>query len=1073
MPPHGRRRFAIFLTVFSISYIFAYTASAASAVLGIDLGTEYIKAALVKPGIPLEIVLTKDSKRKETAAVAFKPVGSKSSEADPSIFPERIYGGDAIALSARFPGDVYANLKPLLGLQYRDRGAVARYGERHPGLRIVETKERRTIGFQSESFSSGEEPFSIEELLAMELKNIRGNALALAGKGSKIQDVVITIPAFYTAEERRAVTVAADLAGLRVLALISDGLSVGLNYATSRTFPTINDGGKPEYHLVYDMGAGSATATILRFQGRMVKDIGKYNKTVQEVQIIGTGWDKTLGGDVLNDIVLNDMIQRFTGTPKMKTMGVEVKHIKEHGRTMAKLWKEAERIRQVLSANTETSSSFEGLYYDDVNFKYKLSRGDFEKLASTYSARVQNPITEALTSAKLEISEIESVILHGGAVRTPFVQKQLETAVGSAEKVRTNVNSDEAAVFGAAFKAAGISPSFRVKEIRTGDIAGYAVGATWTLDGKARHQKLFVPTSQTGTEKQVSFKVTGDFDFTLYEQIPDQAGVLVDEPVVKIQTLNLTASVQQLTDKYGCASADISTKFAIRISPIDGLPEVVKGSASCEAIEKKGGVVDGVKDFLGFGSKKSDQEPLKEDAEVEPSSSADAKSSTLSSPKESKIPDSIKAEADAAEKPKDAKKIQIVNVNFSTSVAGLPSLSSESLQRIKDRLSAFDSSDKSRKRREETLNILEAFTYKARDLLEDETFVASSTDKQRADIEEQSKSASEWLYGDGADANRDVLKARLDGLHSLVDPIQKRILEAGQRPKDVKSLQEALEQTKSMVSLMKQNREAASIAEEASSSAAASSAAQSEATPSPSSISDDFADLDDDTSTTTSTTPEPIPTPPIPSYSEEEITSVNETQETIQKWLDDKLAEQEKLSPTDDPALLSSDLAAKAKELNEVVMKLLQRQMQIPRTPKPPKPKKTSTTKIFSPKTGASKGSSSTTTSAETAPTADSPAADGETSPDENQAFVDDILKEMPGMKKLSEDDLKVARDEADKLKEKDPSSSSSSSSPKPKKPKSRAAKPKSPKTKTKKAPKQKSSTTPPAARKETPHGEL
>lgn len=1009
MPPHGRRRFQLLATVLFLLSLCAYTASAASAVLGIDLGTEYIKAALVKPGIPLEIVLTKDSKRKETAAVAFKSVGSKSSKVDSNVFPERIYGGDAIALSARFPGDVYANLKPLLGLQYRDGDAVARFGGRYPGLQIVETKERRTVGFLSESFTSEEEPFSVEELLAMELKNIRANAAALAGKGSNIQDAVITVPSFYTAEERRAITVAADLAGLRVLALISDGLSVGLNYATSRTFPTTNEGGKPEHHLVYDMGAGSATATVLRFQGRIVKDIGKYNKTVQEVQILGAGWDKTLGGDALNDIVLDDMIQKFTETSKMKAMGVEGKHIKEHGRTMAKLWKEAERIRQVLSANTETSSSFEGLFYDDVNFKYKLSRADFEKLSSTYSARVQNPISEALASAKLDLSDIESVILHGGAVRTPFVQKQLETSIGSAEKVRTNVNSDEAAVFGAAFKAAGISPSFRVKEIRAGDIAGYAVGATWTLDGKDRHQKLFVPTSQTGTEKQVSFKVTADFDFTLYEQIPDRTDSLIDVPVVKIQTLNLTTSVQKLNDKFGCTPADISTKFVIRISPIDGLPEAIKGSVSCEAVEKKGGVVEGVKDFLGFGSKKSDQEPLKEDAKVESSSSSDTKSSTVSSPKESKTSDPTKPEGDAAEKSKDTKKIQIVNIDFSTSAAGLPSLSSESLQRIKDRLSAFDSSDKSRKRREETLNTLEAFTYKARDLLEDETFIASSTEKQRIEIEERFKSASEWLYGDGVDASRDILKARLEELHALVDPVQKRIEEAVLRPKEIKSLQEALEQTKAMVTLMNQSREAALIAEDlASSSASSKSAAESETTAPPSSTSDPFAELDDDPSTTTSTTSsEPVVPPPMPSYSAEEMASITETQESIQKWLNEKLAEQEKLSPTDDPALLSSELSAKAKELNEVIMNLLRRQMQPPK-PKPAKPKKSSVTKIF-PKT--------TNTASATDPTND------DKIPDENQAFVDDILRDMPGMEKVTQEDIKAAKAEFDEKNSKEKSS--------------------------------------------------
>lgn len=1013
----GRRRPSTLTTILSFLFLFAYTASAASAVLGIDLGTEYIKAALVKPGIPLEIVLTKDSKRKETAAVAFKPLGSRAEAADLNVFPERVYGGDAVALSARYPGDVYRNLKPLLGLQFKGNDFINEFRGRYPALRTQEAKDRGTVAFQSDSFKREEEPFTVEELFAMELKNIRGNAVAMAGKGSHIQDVVITIPSFYTVEEKRAISLAADLAGLRLLALINDGLSIGLNYATSRTFPTSNDGGKPEYHLVYDMGAGSTTATVLRFQGKVVKDVGKYNKTVQEVQVLGNGWDRTLGGDALNDIIVEDMVEKFVSTSRMKTMAVQSHHVKEHGRTMAKLWKDAERIRQVLSANTETSSSFEGLFYDDVNFKYKLTRTDFESLASAYSSRVGNPIMEALEAAKLDLSDIESVILHGGAVRTPFIQRQLEAKIGSADKVRTNVNSDEAAVFGAAFKAAGISPSFRVKEIRAGDIGGYAVGAAWSSDGKSRQQKLFIPTSQTSAEKQVSFKAVSDFEFTLYEQIPSQSEALIDKPIVKIQTSNLTASVQQLVDKYNCVAADISTKFAIRLSPTDGLPEVIRGSVSCEATEKKGGVVDGVKDFLGFGAKKNDQEPLQEGPSAGTSTTASSTgSSTLSSSKESKTGGSS-ATKDVEEDDK-AKKTQTIYVGFSTSVAGLPPPSAENLQRMKDRLVAFDASDRSRIKREETLNTLEAFTYKTRDLLEDEGFRAASTEKQRTEIEEQSKSASEWLYGDGADANREALKARLDQLRGLVDPIQRRKDEAAKRPDEVKALQDALEQAKAMMGLVSQNLEAVSIAEQIASasaeSASSSAAAESERTGTPSSSAvDDFADLDDDPLPSPSPTPSPDPDmQPLPTYSDEDLTVLTSAQESIQAWFDGKLAEQANLSPTSDPVLLSTDLSAKSKELNQVVMKLLQKQMQIPPRPKSSKTKKSTST---------SKTKTATFSPSDTA-------ASGQNQDGDNKP-LDEVFKNMEGLDQATEDAIRAKIEEQRKAENGDDTRSSSSKS--------------------------------------------
>lgn len=991
MPPHGKRRLSPVATLLSLLFLFAYTASAAHAVLGIDFGTEYIKAALVKPGIPLEIVLTKDSKRKEGASIAFKPLSSKILSAESNVFPVRLYGGDALALSARFPGDVYPNIKPLLGLSFQNNDVVAGYRKRYPGLRLVEEKERGTVGFQSESFAETEKPFLVEELIAMELKNIQQNAKALAGKGSAIQDCVITVPSFYTAEERKAITLAADLAGLRILALISDGLSVGLNYATSRTFPSINEGGNPEYHLIYDMGAGSTTATVLRFQGKTIKDIGRYNKTIQEVQILGTGWDKTLGGDALNEIVMEDIIQQFIGVGRMKTIGVKAEHVKEHGRTMAKIWKEAERIRQVLSANAETSSNFEGLFYEDVNFKYKLSRTEFEKLTSEFAKRVQNPIKRALESAKLSLSDLDSVILHGGAVRTPFVQKQLESAIKSPEKIRTNVNSDEAAVFGAAFKAAGISPSFRVKDIRAGDIAGYAFGIAWSSGGKEKHQKLFIPTSQTGTEKQVTVKVAGDFSFTLNQHLSDAQ---LEVPIAKIQTLNLTSSLQKLTEGYGCASTDISTQFSVRLSPVNGLPEVTKGSVSCEVTEpteKKGGVVDGVKDFLGFGSKKSDQEPLKADEDAKSSTTDPSfESSTVSSAKESKTPDSEASAKADEDKPKEPKKrTETIHVAYLTEVAGSPPLSTESLRRIKDRLIAFDNSDRSRVKREEVLNTLEAFTYKARDFLEDEAFKLASTDEQRAKIEEQFRSASEWLYGEGADATQEILKARLDELRMLIEPIQKRKDEAARRPEEVKALEDALQQTQTMVNLLTQERESKASAEEAASSASATESQPIES-PSPSS-SDEFADLDNETSTSTTATVTEIPAPPVmPIYTAEELAILTEKQESVRKWLDIKLAEQEKLSPIDEPAFLSSDVAAKSKELNAALMDLLQKKMQ--QTPPKPSTSKTKTSKTKKVATKTVKAKLSNTESAE----------DAQKSED-----IDEFLKKnMPGVRRVTAEEL-------------------------------------------------------------------
>ena len=475
-------RSAIFSLVLSLTLILPWTASATSAVLGIDLGTRYIKAALVKPGIPLEIVPTKDSKRKEISAVAFK-MGHHAQKL--GSFPERLYGSDAAALAARFPNDVYPNLRSLLGQTIRDSTLVNTYRETYPALDLVSYQDRNTAAFYSAALGKEEAPLTVEELLAMQLQNMRSNAELLAGKRSKIEAVVMTVPSFFTADEIRALELAGELAGLKILGLLSDGLAVGINYATSRIFPSITDGGKAENHLVFDMGAGSTTATVLQFQGRTVKSSGQANKTVQEVNVLGTGYDRFLGGEILNAVIVEHMVDEFVRRSGAKEKNVTPRAVKTHGRTAAKLWKEAERIRQVLSANSETFASFEDLY-DNIDFRYKLTRSQFENMTSTFAERVEGPVQQALEAAKLTKNDIDSIILHGGATRTPFVQSRLEKVIGDAGKVRSNVNSDEAAVFGAAFKGAGLSPNFRVKDIQTRDATPYSVDIRWLADEKGK-----------------------------------------------------------------------------------------------------------------------------------------------------------------------------------------------------------------------------------------------------------------------------------------------------------------------------------------------------------------------------------------------------------------------------------------------------------------------------------------------------------------------------------------------------------------------------------------------------------
>ncbi|PNS15177.1 Heat shock protein 70 lhs1 [Sphaceloma murrayae] len=939
---------------------FTSTASAASAVLGIDLGTNFIKAAIVKPGTPLDIVLTKDSKRKETAAVAFKPL--KNGPVELGSFPERLYGGDALALAGRFPGDVYSNLKPLLGIQSKDTATVDGYTSRFPAIQVDTSKS--SVAFKSGAFSDKEQPWTVEELLAMELKNIRANAEAVTGKGSRITDAIITVPAFYTADERKAVERAASMAGLSVMSLISDGLAVGVDYSVKREFPNVSRGGKAELHLIFDMGASSTKATVLRFQSRDVKEgSSRFNKTIHEVSVLGTGWDRTLGGNALNGVVLDHLVSEFAKKSDVSSAGISPADVKKHGRTASKLWREAERARQVLSANTDVRSSFEGLY-QDIDFSTKLSRAQFEELAAPFADRVAGPVKQALDSAKITTDDLTSVILYGGMVRTPFVQKQLEAIIGKSAEIRSNVNADESAAFGAAFKAAGLSPSFRVKEIRDAEAAIYAAGISHSQNGKERKQQVFIPTSLSGTPKQVQFKDKTDFEFSIYQKVDSE-----DRLIQKIETKNVTAGVKALGDKFGCTPDEIQTKFLMRLNPLNGVPEVVNGIVTCQAqvTVSKGGIVDSVKGF--FGGKKDEQKPLKES---ESSSSTSTESSSSSASPASASASGKVNKTDAAKEPTTEIRIESILVDFDIVHQGLPVPSKAEVDRMTERLAAFDRSDKARFAREEAFNTLEGFTYRARDLISDSSFEEFSTEAVRSKISDLLSSTSDWLYGEGASATSDVLKKKLAEFTDLIDPVKKRQQEAKDRPEKIKLLQQVLDQTKTLMENVSKDIEKA--AKSASSAAEkAASSVSSAVTPESSSAKDDLDDLEEPETSTTTSSAKAEPSNFTP-YTKEDLSEITELYESIKQWLEEKVTAQKKLKPFEDAILSGRDLEAKGAEINRVMGSLVQKKIRMP--------KKTSSKKPKAPKTKKGKSSSSSSSGTSTTSGASSTASPASDAPD-------------------------------------------------------------------------------------------
>lgn len=174
----------------------------------------------------------------------------------------------------------------------------------------------------------------------MQFAYIRELAESVAGE--KVHDTIITVPPYYTQFERDAIVDAVEVSGLRTLALINDGTAVAVNYAMTRSFP------ETEYHVIYDAGASSIRATVASFS-TITEGKGKSAKDATQISTLGVGYDRYTGGTELDRRLRELMITDFTKRHK--------KDIRSDKRGMAKLWKEAGRVKAILSANADATAA--------------------------------------------------------------------------------------------------------------------------------------------------------------------------------------------------------------------------------------------------------------------------------------------------------------------------------------------------------------------------------------------------------------------------------------------------------------------------------------------------------------------------------------------------------------------------------------------------------------------------------------------------------------------------------------------------------------------------------------------
>uniref|UniRef100_A0A9J8DCM0 Hypoxia up-regulated protein 1 n=1 Tax=Cyprinus carpio carpio TaxID=630221 RepID=A0A9J8DCM0_CYPCA len=776
------------------------------AVMSVDLGSEWIKIALVKPGVPMEIVLNKESRRKTPVAVCLKE-------------NERLFGDSALGVAVKNPKVVYRFLQSILG-KPADNPQVARYQKHFPEHQLQRDEKRGTVFFKFSDCSTLQRNF-----------------------WQPIKDAVITVPAYFNQAERRAVLQAAHIAGLKVLQLINDNTAVALNYGVFRR-KDINS--TAQNIMFYDMGSGSTTATIVTYQTVKTKESG----TQPQLQIRGVGFDRTLGGFEMELRLRDHLAKLFNEQKKSK------KDVRENLRAMAKLLKEAQRLKTVLSANAEHTAQIEGLM-DDIDFKAKVTRSEFEALCEDLFDRVPGPVKEALAAAEMNMDEIEQVILVGGSTRVPKVQDVLLKAVGK-EELSKNINADEAAAMGAVYQAAALSKAFKVKPFLVRDAAVFPIQVEFSRETEeedgvktVKHNKriLFQRMAPYPQRKVITFNRYTD-DFVFYINYGDLS-FLSEQDLKVFGSQNLTtvklSGVGSSFKKHSDAeSKGIKAHFNMDESGVLILDRV-----------KLGNTISSL--FGGGSSEPNVTEPVTDEEEVIPEAGTNQNQSE-------------KQEESAQEKPeteegKDGEPQAEEQKDNKEDKAETQKLKNVFLPHI--RLQDLTNRDLEKQEREKTLNSLEAFIFETQDKMYQNEYLAVVTEEEKEQITGKLSEASNWMDEEGYTAGTKELKEKLSELKKLCKAMFFRVEERKKWPDRLAALDSMLNHSTIFLKSVRLIPEGDQI------------------------------------------------------FTEVELKTLERVINETMTWKNETIAEQEKLSPTEKPVLLSKDIEAKRSLLDREVNYLL------------------------------------------------------------------------------------------------------------------------------------------------------
>ena len=402
--------------------------------MGIDLGSEYFKVTVIKPGKPFMMMENLLSKTKTENALGLKD-------------DEISYSYDALSKKAKTPSNVFNYLSEYLGREFNDSFITEYKNEFFQSYNISVEKDTNTISFQFK-YNNKDEKLSIVEIYSMIFDYIKFLSEKFTNK--EMTDAFITIPSFFDYQQRQAIADALKISKLRLAGMVSENLAAAVQFQLKKVFD------KETFYIFYNMGSSYTQCSLVSFRTIFEKKNNKNVDIGNEIKVYGETYDEKLGGKYFDKNLYKLMINKFDNSKSRKGK----KSVINNKKVYEKLRPWAIKYKEVLSANKETLMTVLGVEgNDDLNENIK--REEFEEINKELISKAYSPIENLLNKANMKISDISQIELIGGSIRIPSIQEEIKKKLGNNSNILgIHMNGDDSMAFGAAYMCANSSKNF-------------------------------------------------------------------------------------------------------------------------------------------------------------------------------------------------------------------------------------------------------------------------------------------------------------------------------------------------------------------------------------------------------------------------------------------------------------------------------------------------------------------------------------------------------------------------------------------------------------------------------------